>query len=90
MIGKNKEKIIGNFDPLSIIVLDDWIYYSIEPSEGLLYKVKTDGSITNDVNNGRWADKFPLVVTTSSFFVQDGTKYTTRSLIDNDESTSTD
>jgi hypothetical protein len=85
--GKNMSEVIKDINPLSIIVLDDWIYYSIDPSEGLLYKVKTDGSITNDVNNGQWVNKFPLNVTASSYLVEGATKYIPNNLIDNDEST---
>lgn len=85
--GKKESKIISDIDPLSITLLDNWVYYSVEPSDGLLYKVKVDGSIANDANNGFWKDRFPLVVSASSYLVQGGTKYTPENLIDHNEST---
>lgn len=60
---KTKEKkVIADFPVNSIQVVNDWVYYSNSEDETILYRTKTDGSVTEKIlENGNFSPKNWLV-----------------------------
>lgn len=62
------KEIISDIPVNSILVINDWVYYSSSENETILYRTKTDGSVTDKIlENGNFSPK--------SWLVQDGWIY---------------